>query len=280
MLLNPAVILSITLEPTFNQPELLLEINLAVILVLKLLMKLFLSSLASLAREAHWLQDGLTPSNLKNTPFPRPTPPRSEKCKARGFTVIVDGRKSQWNTVKTVVLMLQVPAISPPTLCHPRRFHPDAVSMPFLRTWSRPRCRWCAWWNPTSSGTRRSRTSASGRRRTAWALRWVSLPAAAAAAAAAKLFTELLPHRWGVSVMRCLTDECVWKCKSSSVQESSGQPQIVACGRVRKQPTHKELVHNRPHLEGTVERSRQGLVLLYNQNRDANNQWINYSIVD
>ncbi|XP_059022886.1 SEC14 domain and spectrin repeat-containing protein 1 isoform X4 [Mustela nigripes] len=36
----------------------------------------------------------------------------SEKCKARGFTVIVDGRKSQWNVVKTVVLMLQnvVPA--------------------------------------------------------------------------------------------------------------------------------------------------------------------------
>ncbi|XP_061917422.1 SEC14 domain and spectrin repeat-containing protein 1 [Entelurus aequoreus] len=31
----------------------------------------------------------------------------SDKCKARGFTVIVDGRKSQWNTVKTVVLMLQ-----------------------------------------------------------------------------------------------------------------------------------------------------------------------------
>ncbi|XP_035249325.1 SEC14 domain and spectrin repeat-containing protein 1-like [Anguilla anguilla] len=31
----------------------------------------------------------------------------SEKCKSRGFTVIVDGRKSQWNTVKTVVLMLQ-----------------------------------------------------------------------------------------------------------------------------------------------------------------------------
>ncbi|XP_019727486.1 SEC14 domain and spectrin repeat-containing protein 1 isoform X1 [Hippocampus comes] len=31
----------------------------------------------------------------------------SEKCKARGFTVIVDGRRSQWNTVKTVVLMLQ-----------------------------------------------------------------------------------------------------------------------------------------------------------------------------
>ncbi|KAI4805782.1 hypothetical protein KUCAC02_010379 [Chaenocephalus aceratus] len=29
------------------------------------------------------------------------------KCKARGFTVIVDGRKSQWNIVKTVVLMLQ-----------------------------------------------------------------------------------------------------------------------------------------------------------------------------
>ncbi|XP_075465046.1 SEC14 domain and spectrin repeat-containing protein 1 isoform X2 [Ascaphus truei] len=36
----------------------------------------------------------------------------SDKCKARGFTVIVDGRKSQWNVVKTVVLMLQnvVPA--------------------------------------------------------------------------------------------------------------------------------------------------------------------------
>lgn len=34
--------------------------------------------------------------------------PHSEKCKARGFTVIVDGRKSQWNIVKTVVLMLQV----------------------------------------------------------------------------------------------------------------------------------------------------------------------------
>lgn len=32
----------------------------------------------------------------------------SVKCKARGFTVIVDGRKSQWNIVKTVVLMLQV----------------------------------------------------------------------------------------------------------------------------------------------------------------------------
>uniref|UniRef100_A0A8D3DQ70 SEC14 and spectrin domains 1 n=1 Tax=Scophthalmus maximus TaxID=52904 RepID=A0A8D3DQ70_SCOMX len=31
----------------------------------------------------------------------------SEKCKARGFTVIVDGRKSQWTIVKTVVLMLQ-----------------------------------------------------------------------------------------------------------------------------------------------------------------------------
>uniref|UniRef100_A0A3B4AFW7 CRAL-TRIO domain-containing protein n=1 Tax=Periophthalmus magnuspinnatus TaxID=409849 RepID=A0A3B4AFW7_9GOBI len=31
----------------------------------------------------------------------------SEKCKARGFTVIVDGRRSQWNIVKTVVLMLQ-----------------------------------------------------------------------------------------------------------------------------------------------------------------------------
>ncbi|XP_018417114.1 PREDICTED: SEC14 domain and spectrin repeat-containing protein 1 [Nanorana parkeri] len=36
----------------------------------------------------------------------------SDKCKARGFTVIVDGRKSQWNVVKTVVVMLQnvVPA--------------------------------------------------------------------------------------------------------------------------------------------------------------------------
>lgn len=36
----------------------------------------------------------------------------SEKCKARGFTIIADGRKSQWNVVKTVVLMLQnaVPA--------------------------------------------------------------------------------------------------------------------------------------------------------------------------
>lgn len=35
-----------------------------------------------------------------------------DKCKARGFTVIVDGRKSQWNVVKTVVVMLQnvVPA--------------------------------------------------------------------------------------------------------------------------------------------------------------------------
>ncbi|XP_008433699.1 SEC14 domain and spectrin repeat-containing protein 1 [Poecilia reticulata] len=31
----------------------------------------------------------------------------SDKCKARGFTVIVDGRRSQWNIVKTVVLMLQ-----------------------------------------------------------------------------------------------------------------------------------------------------------------------------
>uniref|UniRef100_A0A1A8QHW0 SEC14 and spectrin domains 1 n=1 Tax=Nothobranchius rachovii TaxID=451742 RepID=A0A1A8QHW0_9TELE len=31
----------------------------------------------------------------------------SEKCKTRGFTVIVDGRRSQWNIVKTVVLMLQ-----------------------------------------------------------------------------------------------------------------------------------------------------------------------------
>uniref|UniRef100_A0AAY5EYE0 CRAL-TRIO domain-containing protein n=1 Tax=Electrophorus electricus TaxID=8005 RepID=A0AAY5EYE0_ELEEL len=31
----------------------------------------------------------------------------SEKCKARGFTVIVDGRKSPWTVVKTVVLMLQ-----------------------------------------------------------------------------------------------------------------------------------------------------------------------------
>lgn len=42
-------------------------------------------------------------------PLPLPT---SEKCKARGFTVIVDGRKSQWNTVKTVVLMLQVSALN------------------------------------------------------------------------------------------------------------------------------------------------------------------------
>uniref|UniRef100_UPI00358EF4EE SEC14 domain and spectrin repeat-containing protein 1 n=1 Tax=Myxine glutinosa TaxID=7769 RepID=UPI00358EF4EE len=31
----------------------------------------------------------------------------SEKCKSRGFTVIVDGRKASWNLVKTVVLMLQ-----------------------------------------------------------------------------------------------------------------------------------------------------------------------------
>lgn len=37
-------------------------------------MKLFLSSLASLVREAHWLEDGLTPSNLKNTLPPTPTP--------------------------------------------------------------------------------------------------------------------------------------------------------------------------------------------------------------
>ncbi|XP_069081542.1 SEC14 domain and spectrin repeat-containing protein 1 isoform X3 [Pleurodeles waltl] len=36
----------------------------------------------------------------------------SDKCKARGFTVIVDGRKSQWNVVKTVVLMLQVILVS------------------------------------------------------------------------------------------------------------------------------------------------------------------------
>ncbi|EPY82541.1 hypothetical protein CB1_000644024 [Camelus ferus] len=40
----------------------------------------------------------------------------SEKCKARGFTVIVDGRKSQWNVVKTVVLMLQ--PITAYSLCH------------------------------------------------------------------------------------------------------------------------------------------------------------------
>lgn len=179
-------------------------INLAVILLLELVMKLFLSSLASLVSEAHWLQDGLTTSNLSNAPSPTtPTPPRSEKCKARGFTVIVDGRKSQWNTVKTVVLMLQVLAVSlrsPPTpaRCHPV-VYPDAMSTPSLRTWSPPRCRWCAWWSPTNSGTRRSRTSASGRRRTAWASRWVSLPTAAA-----ELFMELLPHRWGVSVMRCL----------------------------------------------------------------------------
>lgn len=39
--------------------------------------------------------------------------PTSEKCKARGFTVIVDGRKSQWNIVKTVVLMLQVQTAAP-----------------------------------------------------------------------------------------------------------------------------------------------------------------------
>ncbi|XP_032821489.1 SEC14 domain and spectrin repeat-containing protein 1 [Petromyzon marinus] len=31
----------------------------------------------------------------------------SEKCKSRGFTVIVDGRKAAWNLVKTVVLTLQ-----------------------------------------------------------------------------------------------------------------------------------------------------------------------------
>lgn len=40
--------------------------------------------------------------------FPKCFSSFSDKCKARGFTVIVDGRKSQWNVVKTVVLMLQV----------------------------------------------------------------------------------------------------------------------------------------------------------------------------
>lgn len=48
---------------------------------------------------------------VRNVPPLNPKPAAlsgSEKCKARGFTVIVDGRRSQWNTVKTVVLMLQV----------------------------------------------------------------------------------------------------------------------------------------------------------------------------
>lgn len=45
---------------------------------------------------------------------------RSDKCKARGFTVIVDGRRSQWNTVKTVVLMLQVRAEAPRRRRRPR----------------------------------------------------------------------------------------------------------------------------------------------------------------
>lgn len=52
-------------------------------------------------------------NHLKIQRFCKPLPlPASEKCKARGFTVIVDGRKSQWNTVKTVVLMLQVSALN------------------------------------------------------------------------------------------------------------------------------------------------------------------------
>ena len=43
-----------------------------------------------------------------------------------------------------------------------------------FRMWFQPRCRWSVWSNQMSSGIRRWRTSASGRRRTAWASRWVS----------------------------------------------------------------------------------------------------------
>ena len=43
-----------------------------------------------------------------------------------------------------------------------------------FRMWFQPRCRWSVWSNQMSSGIRRWHTSASGRRRTAWASRWVS----------------------------------------------------------------------------------------------------------
>lgn len=43
-----------------------------------------------------------------------------------------------------------------------------------FRMWFQPRCHWSVWSNQMSSGIRRWRTSASGRRRTAWASRWVS----------------------------------------------------------------------------------------------------------
>ncbi len=42
-----------------------------------------------------------------------------------------------------------------------------------FRMWFQPRCRWSAWWSQMNSGIRRSHTSASGRRKTAWASRWV-----------------------------------------------------------------------------------------------------------
>lgn len=48
-----------------------------------------------------------------------------------------------------------------------------------FRTWSQPRCRSCVWWSQMSFGIRRSRTSASGRRKTGWGSRWVAAPEAA-----------------------------------------------------------------------------------------------------
>lgn len=66
------------------------------------------------------------------------------------------------------------------TRCFPGITWHDCISLSGLwcywccfRMWFQPRCRWSAWWSQMNSGIRRSHTSASGRRKTVWASRWV-----------------------------------------------------------------------------------------------------------
>lgn len=174
-------------------------------------MKLLLSSLV---REARWLQDGLTTSNLC-PPLPQWEVQGPRLHRHRGWTQVPVEHRQDCGA--------HAAGTGDPTARSRPVAHSDALPVPFPRTWSPPRCRWCAWWSPTNSGTRRSRTSASGRRRTAWASRWARLPAA-----------ECRPI-WGASLQE-------WKCRSSSLQESSGEPQTVAV-------VHQVSGRHRPHLE-------------------------------
>lgn len=90
------------------------------------------------------------------------------------------------------------------TRCFPGITWHDCISLSGLwcywccfRMWFQPRCRWSAWWSQMNSGIRRSHTSASGRRKTVWASRWVFKLNCCKTKPASRLLYTL--QRWEVS---------------------------------------------------------------------------------